>query len=152
MGVTAATPGGLRGSRGLPGWVAPVAVGAMALGACATIAVMDPQTRGALSPGCPFRTVTGYDCPGCGSTRAMYALTQGDPLRAMDHNLLMVLMLPVLAWAWFGWLRHRLGRRIEAPTLAPQLTFGLAGVLVVFWVARNLPWEPLTWLGSSAVG
>jgi hypothetical protein len=152
MGPASAAAEGLRGSRGLPAWIAPVAVGAIALGVCATIAVMDPQTRGALSPGCPFRVVTGYDCPGCGSTRALYALTQGDPFRAIDHNVLVVLMLPVLLWAWFGWLRHRLGQRSEAPTLAPKVTFVFAGVLVGFWVARNLPWEPFTWLGSSAAG
>lgn len=133
----------------LPVWAGPVVVGAVALAGCVTIALLDPQTRGQLTPACPFKAATGWDCPGCGSTRALHALTQGDPLLAADHNLLVVLLLPVLAWAWVAWLRFRLVHRSVAPTLAPGTTFGLVAVLVAFWVLRNLPFAPWAWLGSG---
>jgi hypothetical protein len=123
-------------------------VAAVALAGCVTLAVMDPARRGELSPGCPFRTLTGWDCPGCGGTRAVYALTQGQWLRAVDHNVLVVALLPLLAWAWTGWLAHTRGRRPLVPTLSPAATYGLVGVVSTFWIARNLP--GLEWLGSMA--
>ena len=134
----------------MPGWTGPVAVGAISLVAVTTIGVLDPELRGHLSPGCPFRTATGLDCPGCGATRAMYALTQGDLGLALDHNVLVVLALPVFAVAWLLWVLARTGRRVRPLVVPPMVSYGLAVVLVTFWVLRNLPWMPFLWLGSGA--
>ena len=41
------------------------------------------------------RTRTGLYCPGCGSTRALYALLHGRPGEALAMN---PLLLVVLAW------------------------------------------------------
>ena len=133
-----------------PRWTGPVAVGAIALAAVTTIGLLDPELRGHLSPGCPFRTVTGLDCPGCGATRAVYALTQGDVGLALDHNVLVVLALPVFAGAWVLWLLARTGRRVRPLVVPPIVSYGIAVVLVTFWVLRNLPWTPFLWLGSGA--
>lgn len=136
-----------------PAWLAPVGVGLLGLAAVGALAVVDPEQRGALTPTCPFRAVTGLDCPGCGGTRAVYALLQGDLPLALDHNALAVLLtVPLLALAWALWLSAGLGWRAKPPTLTPRTTYGLLTVIVVFWVARNLPVEPLTWLGSGAAG
>ncbi len=132
----------------LPRWWAPVTVALVVLAGCVALAAVDPVRRAELSPGCPFRNLTGLDCPGCGATRAVYALTQGDPARAIDHNVLVIAVLPVLAWAWIGWLATTLGRRASSPTLPPRVSLGLAGVVLVFWIGRNLP--GLAWLGSTA--
>ena len=132
-----------------PRWAGPVVVGAISLAAVTTIGVLDPELRGHLSPGCPFRTVTGLDCPGCGATRAVYALTQGDVGVALDHNVLVVLGLPVFAVAWLLWLLAGAGLRARPLVVPPMVSYGIAGLLVVFWVARNLPWAPLLWLGSG---
>lgn len=129
-------------------WVRPVAVAGVALAGCAVLALVDEQRYAGFSPGCPFRLATGWDCPGCGATRAVAALAQGRVLHAIDHNALLVLLLPLLLWAWFAWLRASLGRRDSGLVLPPTATFGLAGVLVGFSVVRNLP--VFDWLGSSA--
>ncbi len=49
---------------------APVVAGGILLAGCVTLAVVDP-TGG--PPICPFKAVTGFDCPGCGGTRALHA-------------------------------------------------------------------------------
>ncbi len=133
-----------------PRWLAPVAVGVGTLAATATLGALDPEVRGHLLPGCPFRSLTGLDCPGCGGTRAVYALTQGDVGRAFEHNLLVMLLLPVLVVAWAGWLWFRLGRRERPVTLSPTTGYAIAATFLIFWVGRNLPWMPFAWLGSGA--
>jgi len=133
-----------------PRWLAPVAVGIGALAATATLGSVDPEVRGHLIPGCPFRTFTGLDCPGCGGTRAVYALTQGDVARAFEHNVLVMLVLPLLVVAWAAWLAFRLGWRTRPLVLSARAGYTIATAFMVFWVVRNLPWFPFTWLGSGA--
>ena len=134
----------------LPRWVVPATVGVVALAGTAVVGVLDPEVRGHLTPGCPFRTLTGLDCPGCGGTRALYALTQGDLGLALQHNVVTVVALPLLALAWVLWFAHRLGLRERPAVVSPAVAYGIFATLVTFFVLRNLPWFPFTWLGSGA--
>lgn len=137
-----------------PGWAMPAAVGVAAASLVGAVARIDPATRASWSPGCPFRTLTGLDCPGCGATRAVYALTQGDLGVALDHNLFAVALLPVLAVVWVLWLlrRIRIGPSARAPVPPAAFSLGVAVAITAFWIARNLPWAPFAWLGSSPYG
>lgn len=123
----------------------PALAGAVALGVCVVVNVVDPNEPGSLGT-CPFLWATGLDCPGCGTLRAVRATTRGDLLAAADHNLLTVLLLPVLLLALVGWWRAERGGRPWLPrtdVLAPAL----AAVVPVWWVARNVPaWS---WLASG---
>src|SRR5438477_9825078 len=47
-------------------------------------------------PKCPFRLVTGWQCPGCGSTRAFYQLLHLHPVAAFKLNPLIMLTLPFI--------------------------------------------------------
>src|SRR5262245_60026021 len=47
-----------------PAWLTPVLVGGLALIGCVVLAVRDPNERGSYGL-CPFKAVTGLDCPGC---------------------------------------------------------------------------------------
>jgi len=46
-----------------------------------------------LAPPCPFHAWTGLPCPGCGATRAVLALSAGDPAAALAWNPLATLGL-----------------------------------------------------------
>ncbi len=48
--------------------------------------------------GCTINEVFGVQCPTCGGTRAMYAVFQGNIIRAVQHNLLVVFSVPVILY------------------------------------------------------
>jgi hypothetical protein len=126
---------------------APVVAGGILLAGCVALAVVDP-THG--PPICPFKAVTGLDCPGCGGTRALHQLFTGHLGAALSYNLLAVVILPVLLWGLFTSLTKVLGGpRWRSVSIArPWIWIAFAGV-AVFWVVRNLPVAPFDWLGTG---
>lgn len=119
--------------------VAPLAVLAGSVAALAVVATVDPEQPGHY-PVCPFLSVTGWWCPGCGTLRAVHALTHGDLATAVERNVLTVLAVPVLVIAWAAWLRRTVTGRPRSRWAAPPVAlWGLLATVVVFWVLRNLP-------------
>ncbi len=119
----------------------PVAVGIAAAAALALVAAVDPKVPGHY-PTCPFLSLTGWYCPGCGSLRGLHALAHGRLGEVVDHNALLVLVaLPMVAGGWARWLwrsaGHR-GRRRSRPTPVAAIR-ALLGVVLAFWLVRNLP-------------
>ena len=89
-------------------------------------------------PRCPVNAHLGLDCPGCGTTRALTALTRGDVPAAFDHNLLAMAALPlvVVAFVWWAFPSAKpawVGRLASSP-FVPKLVFAL---VVAFTVIRN---------------
>jgi uncharacterized protein DUF2752 len=115
----------------------PVAVFAAAI-AATVLYRLDPA-NGGLFPPCPFRALTGWYCPGCGSLRALHQLLHGNLRLAFAFNPFTVLTLPFLVYGSvsYGWfeLRHRQLPRVFLPGWAIH---GLALAVIVFCVVRNL--------------
>ncbi len=94
-------------------------------------------------PACPFHALTGLNCPGCGLTRGFHALFQGDILTALHFNAL----LPVY-FLFFLYLFVSLGlvllrgRGLEFRHFSPHLVYGFLALILVFSIARNLPFYP----------
>lgn len=135
---------GQRRDRRPSAW-APWGALAVAGAAWAAVAVARPGDGGPVW--CPWRAVTGLDCPFCGATRAMASLGHGDVVAALDHNALLVLVvLPMAALGWALWVaRARAGQPL--PQISNRaLTLGLL-VVGMWWVLRLA----VPWLGSGAV-
>lgn len=61
-----------------------------------------------LEPGCIFRSLTGFPCPGCGMSRAWLAALRGDFAGALRfHPMFWVIPLVL----WLGWHGFRPFRR-----------------------------------------
>jgi len=126
---------------------APFVAGGLLLGGCVALAVVDP-TNG--PPVCPFNALTGLDCPGCGGTRAAHQLFTGNPVAAVDLNILAVVALPIILWGLFVSLTAMLGGpRWRGFSLSSQWTRVALVVVAAFWVLRNLPVAPFSWLGTD---
>ena len=96
---------------------------------------------------CPFKLLTGWDCPACGGLRAVNDLTHAQLLAAWHSNALFVSALPVLVSAWAWWLLRsvrgpRPGASRRQPRARVRTTLAVAGfgVILAFTVWRNTPW------------
>ena len=97
---------------------------------------------------CPFRAVTGWDCPLCGGTRMGDALLHGDVSAAFGFNPLAVVGLLVLGILGVLWaveaaggpavrLPRPLADRLQRVRPSHWLVAGLV-VAVIYTLARNL--------------
>jgi hypothetical protein len=136
----------------VPVWLPPVAVGGLALTACTYVALVDPSTaQGSVFPQCTFKALTGLDCPGCGLTRAMHALLTGHPVAALDHNIFIAVIFPLAAYMYVRWLGDALfGWKLPGVRIPRHIGWALVPALLAFWVVRNIPVTPFTWLASGA--
>lgn len=116
----------------------PITVAAGAVMSAAYLYRIDPYTPGHY-PTCPSLWLTGWYCPGCGSLRATHDLTHLDLVGAWGMNPALVLAVPWLVWRWYGWFAASRGRPL-ARRLAPAWAlYGLAALVVLYWIARNVP-------------
>ena len=90
-------------------------------------------------PRCPFLSLTGFKCPGCGSQRAIHHLLHGDVLHSIRMNLL---FLPGIVYAGTGFLLSAF--QPDGWTAVQQKWYGrnaayvALAIIVVFWIGRNL--------------
>jgi hypothetical protein len=135
----------LRDSRRSHRLRAPVGV-ALGIG-LATVALRfhDPHDRGSWGF-CPFKAVTGWDCPACGGLRAVNDLTHGRIDAAAHSNLAFAIALPFLVGGWTWWFaRTWRDEPVQPVTVRSHRSPGLvpvavAAALAVFTVWRNTPW------------
>ncbi len=115
----------------------------LTLGAGALLLFILEPGKSAIFPGCPFRALTGFTCPGCGTTRAFHRLLHGDLSAAFQFNPLFVLSLPFLLYFLLNYTNTVLrGRPIPKNTLAAKYIWALFGIVLFFWIFRNTPFYP----------
>src|SRR6267378_2432662 len=85
-------------------------------------------------PFCVFHRITGLQCPGCGSLRAMHQLLHGHIVEAARLNLLLVLCLPCLGWRTMRFATTRLRGQPATFTIQPGWLWTFLCVAVVFTV------------------
>jgi uncharacterized protein DUF2752 len=117
---------------------AGVVSGMVIVGAGAVVFFFNPGTHG-FYPVCAFHQLTGLNCPGCGATRALYALLHGNlPLALKDNALFIITGAALTArGAWFAakyFLQKPAGQFIS-----PKMLWAFLVVAAVFSVLRNFP-------------
>lgn len=124
---------GLRRHRGYIGAGTGLALGGM-LG---YVALVDPHRPASIYPPCPFKWLTGWNCPFCGGLRMTHDVLDGDLMAAIQDNVFVLVGIPMLA-AWMLARRARGKSMLSRPALLTVL------VATIAWtVLRNLPAFPL---------
>jgi hypothetical protein len=123
--------------------IALVLVAAVFVPVGATLVYQFPPSEYSFYPRCVFNALTGLHCPGCGATRCVGALLQGDIAQAFAYNPLFVLLLPFLAYAFGrGAYRSWTGKKAPGQAIPPIALKVLAFVLAAYFIARNIPVYP----------
>ena len=120
---------------GRKGWII------LAVGAAVVLGVVyyfvDPgESR--WMPRCMFHTLTGWDCPGCGSQRMIHALLHGDLRGAWHYNAFLLLSLPALMWLVWLELNYKRHLRLYARVHSLPVILAVCLVIVAWTIGRNL--------------
>ena len=86
---------------------------------------------------CVFHELTGLQCPGCGVTRMILALSRLDLAAAMKANAFLTVTLPyltaLLLYSAYKWIRNeKAGAKVEASAVIYCIG------LILFGIFRNL--------------
>lgn len=98
--------------------------------------LFDPEQ--APAPQCTFRHLTGYDCPGCGSQRAIHALLNGDIAKAWDFNPFIFFAVPIAAFLFVVELCRSRMPKLHHFACHPVAIAAIATAIIAYWIARNL--------------
>ena len=116
---------------------AAAGTGALVAGALGYVGLADPHNTNSVYPLCPFKWLTGWNCPFCGGLRMAHDLLHGDLAATINDNVFLLVGIPMLA----GWV---LIRRRHDQRLFPIPAVVMITVAAVAWtVLRNLPGFPL---------
>lgn len=95
-------------------------------------------------PICYFHSITGLNCPGCGSLRALHQLLHGHILEAARCNVLLLLCLPCSGWLAARCFAAPLRRQAATFAVQPIFLWTFLCVVIVFTVLRNF--HSFAWL------
>ena len=93
---------------------------------------------------CPFKLISGYNCPGCGSQRALHQLLHGNVEAAFRLNPLLILSIPLIAYG----LGTKIHNWLYDSTVRFHLFYNKVfiytyfSIAVIYWVVRNLSFYP----------
>lgn len=99
---------------------------------------VDPATT-KFSFKCPFKLLTGLDCPGCGGQRAVHDFLHGHFIEGLRYNPFLIIGLLYFACALIAQYIHRpwaekLGRKI----LNIRVAITYIVLLFAWWILRNI--------------
>lgn len=91
-------------------------------------------------PKCSFYVYTGYQCPGCGSQRAIYNIVHFRFLEAIKENLALFLFIPffVIAFAVdFIQLKTKLLLKVYNKLFSVMGIWIVFFLMIFYWIVRN---------------
>ena len=91
-------------------------------------------------PPCMFHRVTGYYCPGCGGTRAVFTFFRGDIVRAFKFHPFVPYTVIIGGWFMLSQTIQRLsGDRIKIGMNFRIVYLWIAlGIIALNWIIKNM--------------
>jgi hypothetical protein len=110
--------------------------GVLLAGAVGYVGLVDPHDTNSAYPFCPFKLLTGWNCPFCGGLRMAHDLLHGDLAASINDNIFVLVGIPIL----IGWVLIR--RRYGKSALPIPAFLTIVAAAVAWTVLRNLPGFP----------
>lgn len=85
---------------------------------------------------CPFKLITGIDCPGCGLTRAFLSVAKMDIVSAFSFHPMWPVVLIVIVYMLF---HKQIVKKISvSKTIDTYIYLAMYGLLLITWIIRVL--------------
>lgn len=82
--------------------------------------------------------LTGLECPGCGSQRAIHSLLHLDIAAAFKFNALLVSSLPLVILLLYAEFNREKKPKLYAMLHNPILIWGYFVIVIAWWIGRNI--------------
>lgn len=92
------------------------------------------------TPKCPFKLMTGLDCPACGIQRFIHTLLHGEFARAIQYNYYLGYTLPYISLFGVAWvMREGAAKRKLTAIIEHRYAVGFYVVSFFVWlIVRNI--------------
>lgn len=98
-------------------------------------------------PKCPFYSLTGVYCPGCGSQRALHSLVHLEFGKTASYNFLFLPALGVVLYNFGITVYNELsGKQLTNYIYKPIFPKVVLIIVLLFWGLRNIPFSPFCYL------
>lgn len=101
--------------------------------------LVNPE-QSAYLPKCSFYALTGFECPACGTQRAIHQLLHLHPKEAFRYNPFLLVSLPYLSlFVWTEWFDPaKKCPRLYAFCRHRYVLHGYVLLIILWWIGRNL--------------
>ena len=89
-------------------------------------------------PSCYLYELTGIYCPGCGCTRAVYALIHGDVILSLKQNPLVIVSLATLFVLYIELVFRAFGKKLRTFVHSKYCLWGAFIAIMIYTVLRNI--------------
>ena len=111
--------------------------------------ILNP-TEHEIFPKCVFHSVTGHYCPGCGSQRAIHSLLHLNFAGVAGNNFLFLPAVLLLFYHYsFSFLNKKFRWKLPNLFYLKSTPWIILGVIILFWILRNLPFYPFNILAPN---
>lgn len=111
-------------------------IAAVAVAVCVGVYIFDPVGGAFPYPRCWIKLLTGYDCPGCGSARALHALVHGHVAEAWAYNPAVFFVAALIVLVLMA--ESNRFPRLRRVLLSPAAAVTIIAAAAVWTVFRNL--------------
>lgn len=89
-------------------------------------------------PPCLVHTLTGLQCPGCGMTRSVIALVNGDILLSLRQNALLIVFILIAVIFYIEYALNAFGVNLKLPFHKMRYVYIFLALLAIYSVLRNI--------------
>ncbi len=103
------------------------------------ISYTHPPSQSKIYLPCVFRTLSGYLCPICGSSRSLHSFVHGDIAEAFRCNFLLVLSIFYFSILFVLLSIQRVTGRPNVFKLTYKYGYYFSVIIILFGIFRNIP-------------